>query len=655
MPSTRQFLRTAALAVLCLAFSLTALVAEGPRLNEKQARLAARVLTELEKRHLEARPLDDALSRTIFERCIDAFDPERLYLLDADIEEFARDRDLLDDALRAGEHGFALRVQERLLERVEQRTPALLASLDEPMDPGSEEYSLLDRSKAPYSSAEAADSVARKHARLLVLTEMAAGRSEEEARGKVRSRVLSFARQAREVDVDSLMATWLAAIASSYDPHSGYLSPRALKELRIAISLGLVGIGAYLEIDADGLTRVTKLVPGGAAERGGKLKAGDRILAIGEGQSEGKGSQKLVDVRGEPLGAVVDRIRGPVDSIVRLRVERGEGDRVEELELSISRAPVALEASRARGVLREVDSGDGAALRVGLLTIPAFYGAPEGEEPARTVRRDVAQTLDAFRGDGVEAVLLDLRNNSGGLMDEALAVAGLFVDAGALVQVRDREGLRILEDPHPGVAWKGPLVVLTNGRTASAAEIVAAALQDYRRGLIVGTGPTYGKGTVQELVALGGEDGDSSEVEGQARGALKLTVSSFHRPLGGSLQSRGVQPDIVLAALSVHRSGQGARDVKPCRIARADDVDAALVSRLTLASEKRRSSEPKLIEWGDAVASRARLRGHKWVRLRLDDVRMRCSDGIGSGDGRDVVLEEALSITRDHARARKFE
>jgi carboxyl-terminal processing protease len=372
------------------------------------------------------------------------------------------------------------------------------------------------------------------------------GKTQQEAREQLRRRYHRNAKRWHKFKDDKLLELFLTSVTSSYDPHTTYMAPSTLENFEIAMRLNLEGIGAALQ-EKDGFTVVSKVIPGGAAAKGGELKADDHIVSVGQGEDG-----EMVDVVEMPLDDVVKMIRGPAGSVVRLGVKSGGVGEVKTL--LITRAKVELEDSAARGeVIERGQKGDGSPYRVGYIDLPSFYmdmdGARLGKADYRSSTRDVARILANFRKQNVDAVVLDLSSNGGGSLTEAINLTGLFIDKGPVVQVKDAAGdVTAYSDENSGVAWDGPLVVMTSKLSASASEILAGAIKDYRRGLIVGDVTTHGKGTVQTLMDLDRELFNA----GEPMGALKVTLQQFYLPDGASTQRDGVQADVVLPSLTTH-------------------------------------------------------------------------------------------------------
>ncbi len=506
--------------------------------------------------HYSPRSLDDQLSGEMMARLLDALDSERLFFLASDIERFEPYRPLLDDAVRSRDLRPVFEIFSVYRQRVAERTAFAREVLKQDLDFGRNDTYAIKRSEGPWeANREALDRVWRQRIKNDVLRLKLAGRDIAAIRDTLDKRYSTYESRVLELKNDDIFQTFVNAYAGSLDPHTSYMNARASENFNISMRLSLQGIGAVLQRD-DEVTVIRSIVPGGPADQSAKLKVGDRVVAVGQGR-EGP----MVDVVGWRIDDVVELIRGPKDSYVRLDVIPAEAgiDGKHEL-ITLARQEVKLEEQAAKKSVIEVKDGE-QVRRVGVITLPTFYQDFEGrrrDEPDyRSASRDVAKLIAELRQDKVEGVLLDLRNNGGGSLPEAVAVTGLFIDRGPVVQVKDSTGRLMIErDQDRGVAWDGPLAVLINRSSASASEIVAAAIQDYGRGLIIGE-PSFGKGTVQNLIDLDRFGGS----EGPGLGQLKLTVAQFFRINGGSTQHRGVIPDIAFpVTLDADDFGESAYD-----------------------------------------------------------------------------------------------
>jgi carboxyl-terminal processing protease len=346
---------------------------------------------------------------------------------------------------------------------------------------------------------------------------------------------------------DEVLGVYLDALAHVYDPHSDYLGHEQMESLSIALSLSLFGIGATLE-NADGYCKIQNVVAGGPAARSGLLKVGDRIVAVAQAGKE------PVDVANLPLSRTVELIRGPKGSTVTLKIlPAGAADGSLPRTASIVRDQVKLEDQEAKARIVDVPTGKGTTLRLGVIDLPSFYADIGGPEAAghRSATADVARLLAKLKAEDVEGVVLDVRQNGGGSLDEAISLTGLFIRQGPVVQTKDQAGaIEVGTDKDPAVLYDGPLVVLTSRFSASATEILAGALQDYGRALVVGDPSTFGKGTVQNILPLARIMDKMGLAHSYDPGALKVTISKFYRPSGASTQLRGVASDIVLPSTS---------------------------------------------------------------------------------------------------------
>ena len=490
--------------------------------------------------HYSPQKLDDALSEQIFERYLESLDGDKLFLLADDVAAFESYRLQMDEAILSGRLAPAFEIFKVYRQRVEERTRALREALKQDFDFSVDESYSFDREDAAWAtSTEELDELWRLRVKNDALRLVLAGREIDKIRETLDKRYKNFGERVRQIDAEDVFQTFMNAYAGAIEPHTAYMNPRTSENFNISMRLSLEGIGAVLSRSDEEFTVVRSVVPGGPAALSGKIKPGDRILAVGQGESG-----PMVDVVGWRLDDVVDLIRGPADSVVRLDVLPAEvGIDGEHVLLSLSRQKVKLEEQAAKKQIIEMGEGEDAR-RVGVISLPAFYQDFEGrrrDEPDyRSATRDVARLLEELKAENVEGVVIDLRNNGGGSLNEAVELTGLFIDTGPVVQVKDAgRRVSIETDRKPGVAWDGPVAVLINRASASASEIFAGAIQDYGRGLIMGE-PTFGKGTVQNLVDL---DAFSRETPGL--GHLKITVAQFFRIAGGSTQHKGVVPDIA--------------------------------------------------------------------------------------------------------------
>jgi carboxyl-terminal processing protease len=528
--------------------SATQQTAAKPGPNDRQITLAVR--SYLEREHFTRRPIDDEIARRWFGIFLEALDPMKVYFLQSDVDAFMQKRDSLDDLVKRGDVSFAYEVYNRFLERVDARLPLIEKLLATPQDFTKDESIVVDRDDTKWAASEGeAEDIWRKRIKYDLLVQKMEKTPVEEAKDKLLRRYRSFAKRMHQMTADELLETYLSSLTSSLDPHTSFMSPGTLENFEIGMRLQLDGIGASLKGE-DGYTTVAELVPGGAADKDGRLQKKDRVVGVGQG-SEGE----MVDVVDMNLNEVVKLIRGKRNTIVRLKVIP-VGQTAPKI-YDITRAKIELKDSEARGeVIEEGRKADGSPFRIGVINLPSFYmdmaGARQGQAEYKSSTRDCKRLLDEFKQKGVDCVVLDLRNNGGGSLPESISLTGLFIDTGPVVQIKDADKrVQQYDDVDPGTSWDGPLVVLINKFSASASEIVAGAIQDYRRGLVIGDKATHGKGTVQSLLDLGRQLFQRLP-NAPSLGAIKITMQQFYRPGGLSTQLEGVKSDVELPSLTTH-------------------------------------------------------------------------------------------------------
>ena len=500
----------------------------------------------LQRYQYEHRPLDDAQSALIFDQYLQDLDGSKSYFTQADIDSFTPNRTKLDDDIKAGNVQPAFDIYNVFQKRVDQRIQYALKLLDKEPDLTVKETFAFDRSKAPWAKDSAElDDIWRKRVKNDVIGLLLAGKTWTQAQETLRKRYQNFAYRSHQVTATDVFAVFMNSYAHTLDPHTDYFPPTEAEEFQMQMSLKLQGIGASLVADGEYI-KVDHLLPGGPAEQDPlkQLHADDRITAVAQG-----GSGDMVDVVGWRLTDVVALIRGTPGSTVRLQIlPAGAAPGSPEKTISYTRAEIKLEAQAAHQKVINVTRGK-KSYRIGVITIPGFYedidARMAGQKDYTSTTHDVRKLLGELQAQKVDGVVIDLRNNGGGSLKEAEDLTGLFIPEGPVVQIRNPQGDVQVEDEDEdsGVVYSGPLTVLVNRFTASASEIFAAAVQDYHRGLVIGS-VTYGKGTVQQVKDL------SRFLPGDTdAGQLKLTMDKFYRVNGSSTQNKGVTPDIALPAL----------------------------------------------------------------------------------------------------------
>ncbi|MCG6863057.1 MAG: carboxy terminal-processing peptidase [Chromatiaceae bacterium] len=556
--------------------------------THRQQRTTIVINQALERFHYRDISLNDEFAEQIFEKYVEALDPNRSFFLQRDFDRFKRNVRRLDDDLSRGKLDTAFEIFRLYRQRVDERVRYALSLLDEGFDFDRKESYRFDRSEADRARTRAElDEIWRKRVKNDWLGLRLSKKEESEIPGLLRKRYEGLARRVRQFDSDDVFHAFVNAYTQSLEPHTSYMSPSTSENFDISMRLSLEGIGAVLRGDNE-YTVVQSTIPGGPAQQSGQISGGDRIVGVAQGLDG-----TMEDVIGWRLQDVVDKIRGPKGSVVRLQIlPKSAGSDGKTREISIVRNEIKLEDQAAKSYLiDDMDSAPG--IRIGVIEIPAFYrdfrAESKGNKDFRSTTRDVRNLIQKLQKQGVSGIVVDLRGNGGGSLTEATELTGLFIDEGPVVQVKDSFGkVEVETDPDPGIVYKGPLAVLVDRNSASASEIFAGAMQDYGRGIIIGE-PTFGKGTVQTLIDLNrfvpNQDDDL--------GRLRLTMAEFFRVSGGSTQLRGVVPEIIFpTALDFNDHGERALDnpLPWAEIAPANYVRASLnggVESLRQRSDKR--------------------------------------------------------------------
>ncbi|MES9875647.1 MAG: carboxy terminal-processing peptidase [Candidatus Sedimenticola sp. PURPLELP] len=512
----------------------------------REQRQAVLLITRvIDKYHYKKQRLDDVMSSSIFDRYLEALDPNKSYLTQQDIRTFEIYKRQLDDALRQARLEPAFNIFKVFRQRLDERMDYALKLVEQDFDFTVDEEYRFDRTEAPWAaSSQALDELWRKRVKNDVLNLRLGKKPKEKIKDTLRKRYQDIKRRTHQLASQDVFQSFMNAYTLSLEPHTSYMSPRVSENFDINMRLSLEGIGAVLR-NEDEYTIIVRTVAGGPAEMSGKVKAGDRIIGVAQGKDG-----EMEDVIGWRLQDVVDKVRGPKDSVIRLKIlPESEGDAGQANEISLVRNKIKLEDMAAKSSIIEGIDQMGP-VRIGVIDLPAFYrdfrGHTNGDEDFRSTTRDVRKLLKELTDQGVDGIILDLRENGGGSLIEATELTGLFIPTGPVVQVKNAGGsLEVERDPDPELVYGGPLAVLVDRNSASASEIFAGAIQDYRRGIIVGE-PTFGKGTVQTLVDLG----RFVRTGGDKLGRLRLTMAQFFRVKGGSTQFKGVIPDIDFPSAS---------------------------------------------------------------------------------------------------------
>ena len=590
------------------------------RADATTARMAAELL---DRYHVSGKTIDNDVSKRLFTRFFEALDPAKLYFEKSDLDAFARYETQLDEAVRRGDLTFVNAVYDRYQERLQQRVAFAQRLIDSEFDFTKDESIVADPDDIPWAATPAEMNERwRKRIKYDVLQLTLEDEPISDIRARLHKRYSNLLAIQRQIEPADKLETFITALATTFDPHSSFMSEKTLEDFKISMELSLEGIGAALQ-NEDGYVTVKQIIQGGAAEEDGRLGLEDKIIGVAQ-----QGEAEFTDVVEMRIGNVVRLIRGDSGTVVRLQVLPAEGGEVEVIELK--RRKIELKDSAVRGEIYDLRErlGLDAPLKVGVINIPSFYrdfdGANSGVEGFSSTSRDVLKALQEFReAGGVDAVVVDLRYDGGGALTEAIEVTGLFIDQGPVVQVKDPAGkIEVHHDERPDVAYSGPLVVLTNRLSASASEIFAGAIKDYGRGVVVGDQTTHGKGTVQNVMPVPPRQlfnllGNASQ------GALKLTIQQFYRVNGDSTQNLGVRSDVVLPDMLDHMElGEQFLDnaLEFDRIAAADFRPVAMASpaiaaRLQRASEERVAANPEFAKILKRIARYERDRERKTVSL----------------------------------------
>lgn len=579
-----------------LLISMNSIVVADIEFTENQSKTAIEIVDKLTTKHYRQQPIDDELSKNLLDQYIDLLDPSKSYLLKSDIEEFQQWETSLDDMLKKGELSPGYKIYNRYYQRAIERLDSNISLLksDFEFDLSKDEYLPFDVESHEWpATGEDADDYWRKRIKEAYLRLKLNDKEPEAARELLIKRYTNLKKQLAQRDGEDIFQVYMNALASLYDPHTSYFSPRSMENFQIAMSLSLTGIGAVLQLE-DEHTKIVRVVPGGPADKHGILKAGDKIISVAQDKEE------MVDVIGWRLDDVVDLIRGEKDSVVRLGIipSKGESAGISR-EISIVRDKIQLEEQAAKAEVIEVNNESGN-YKLGVIAVPTFYLDVEAyynrDPNFKSTTKDVMKLLEELRAEKVDGIILDLRNNGGGFLQEATTLTDLFIDPGPIVQVRHSDQFVSRNyRSRANAYYKGPLMVLINRLSASASEIFAGAIQDYGRGLVVG-GQSFGKGTVQVQLPV-------------QEGQIKLTESKFYRVSGTSTQHQGVVPDIALPSIyDVDKVGESSEenalpwDKIPAVPHRKYNLTKAPLDTLTERHQQRLQKDPDLVYLNDELA-----------------------------------------------------
>jgi carboxyl-terminal processing protease len=605
--------------VAILALMAVVVGAQAPTPKDLDKQTAKKVVEILEHNHMARPTIDDEIAKKWCKYFLRDLDPQKYYFEKADVDEFTAQATMLDDQIRQGDLSFASRVFDRYRKRSDERYATVLELLKQKPDFTTDDSIIDDPDLYDYpADAKEANERWRKKVKFDLLQLKVLDKIEgEQAADKVRVRYKDRNRFTHQVDMSELLEYYLTSLTKTFDPHSNYLSPKSMEDMEQLFHLSLEGIGASL-LSEDGYAVIKEIVPGMAADKDGRLQPEDKILGI----KKDDGSE--IDFVEMKLSDVVRHIRGKRGTKVRLIVQPSGSKDKKVIELT--REKIELMEQHAKGQVIETKGENGKTLRIGVISLPAFYGdnraKAQGDPDAVSATEDCRRLIRNFKQqtNGVDAVMLDLRGNGGGLLSEAITLSGLFIDKGPVVQVRDAGGVQPLEDRDEGTAWDGPLVLLIDHASASASEIFAGVIKDYQRGLIIGDSSTFGKGTVQQIVPIH----EMIRVrDGEKLGAIKLTIQQFYRANGESTQVLGVTPHIHIPSIRDQADfGEGKMDnaLKFDKVAELPhqefhNVPAGLVESLSTRSTDRRKADPKFQKYDERIKKYAERKAKHLISL----------------------------------------
>ena len=559
--------------------------------------VAISVARWLEQGHYTREKLDEKMSAKFLQTYLTTLDYNKLYFTQGDIGEFEQKYSTtLGDSVLRGDLGPAREIFARFKQRVEDRVTKNKKLAQKKYGFDTSRTAEINRQEAPWpKNQEESDRIWQSRIEAELLKEELAELKLRPPQETVTRRYDQVLRSVREMEDDDVVKTFLSALAQAYDPHSEYLSPSDLENFQISMKLSLVGVGAVLSSE-DGYAKVKEIVPGGPADRDGRLGVSDRIAAVAQGDEE---FEDVVDMK---LDKVVEKIRGRKGTVVRLLVIPSDAtDPSKRKIIDIRRDEVKLKDQEAKAEVLDLGEQGGRPARIGWITLPSFYANMENRGTPKSTTQDVASLLARLKREGIQGLIIDLRRDGGGSLEEAINLTGLFIPKGPVVQAKDSNGkITVSQDTNPDVTYSGPLMVLTNRLSASASEIFAAALQDYGRAVVLGDERTFGKGTVQTVLDLGRLMSPFSLGTADA-GALKLTIQKFYRVRGGSTQLNGVASDIILPSLTDNSEiGEGSLknrlaydEVAPVKIADSMAATPLFLNDLRARSAARVAADPE--------------------------------------------------------------
>lgn len=584
--------------------------------QEKVEQLVAKLLTTYHYRKVR---LNDSLSSKVWDNYLEQVDRNKTYLLASDVAAFDKYRTQVDDALVNGDLSAGYELYNVFRKRYQERSAYVQELLKKPFTFTEDESFNTDREKAPWAKdAAELNEIWRKTLKNQALELKLANQKDSAITATLTQRYKNLDKAVARVRSDDVFQMYMNAFAETLDPHTNYFNPNNADRFNQEMSQSLEGIGAMLQEDGEYI-KITQVLPGGPAFKSKQLAANDKIVGVAQGDNG-----PMVSIIGYRVDDAVKLIKGPKASVVRLQVRSADAlASAPPKEIRMVREKIKLEEQRAKKEVIQV-SENGRTFKLGVINIPMFYrdfeGARKREENFSSTTNDVRKFVDSLKAEKVDGIVIDLRNNGGGSLTEAIDLTGLFIPKGPVVQVREGSGeTEVYSDQNPGVTYDGPMAVLVNRFSASASEIFAAAIQDYKRGIIVG-GQTFGKGTVQTLIDLN----QWLPKEPDKVGQVKMTIQKFYRINGSSTQHKGVTPDIELpSGYSAEEYGESSQpsalpwdQIASTQFDLSNAVNDKTVSKLRGRFEDRLKSDPELKKLAQELADFKKAKENTVVSLQ---------------------------------------
>ncbi|WP_138989893.1 carboxy terminal-processing peptidase [Larkinella sp. C7] len=620
--------------------------------QEHVEQLVARLLTT---HHYRKVRLNDSLSSVVFDNYLKELDGNKAYFLASDVNSFEKYRNNIDDQLINGELTAAYDIYNVFRKRYQERNKFVQENFVKPFDFTVDETFNTDREKANWpKSVEEQNDLWRKLLKNQSLELKLTGKADTSVVNSMKSRYKNLDRYMSRIKAEDVFQIYMNSFAESLDPHTNYMSPRSADRFNQEMSASLEGIGALLQEDGDYI-KISDIVPGGPAFKSKLLTKGDKIVGV----AQGEGGQ-IVNIVGYQVDDAVKLIKGPKGTTVRLQIQSNDAIAgAPPKEIRLVREKIKLEEQRAKKEVIEVTQNQ-KKYKLGVITIPVFYrdfeGARKREEGFASTTGDVQKFLNELKAEKVDGVVVDLRDNGGGSLTEAITLTGLFISRGPVVQVKEAQGdIEVQTDPDPSIIYDGPLAVMVNRFSASASEIFAAAIQDYKRGLIVGS-QTYGKGTVQTMVDLNTWLKESEKV-----GQVKMTIAKFYRINGSSTQHKGVTPDIELpSAFSAEEYGESSQpsalpwdQIASARFDVTSSLDDKIITKIRERYEQRLKSDTDMKQLMADFAELKRAKEKTVVSLQeskrkkeRDDAEKR-RKSISASAGEPVATNDSTTPAKD--------